>query len=113
MYLELIIFVTNLAMVIPLVIFYFRPPKNINALYGYRTKRSSKNIDNWRFAQKYSSRIGIKFHLIVLLVQIIMLATMDIKKYILIIVGAFLIGLLISCILMFYFTELALKKHEK
>ena len=31
------------------------PPKNINHLYGYRTSKSMKNTENWRFAQKYSS----------------------------------------------------------
>ena len=36
-------------------IFYFFPPKKINWLYGYRTSRSMKNQENWRFAQKYSS----------------------------------------------------------
>lgn len=31
------------------------PPKEINSLYGYRTKRSMKNPERWKFAQKYSA----------------------------------------------------------
>ena len=29
-----------------------KPPKEINSLVGYRTKRSMKNISTWNFAQK-------------------------------------------------------------
>lgn len=32
------------------------PPKKINPLYGYRTKRSMRNIATWKFAQLYSSK---------------------------------------------------------
>ena len=32
------------------------PPKKINALYGYRTKKSMRNIATWKFAQLYSSK---------------------------------------------------------
>ena len=31
------------------------PPKNINQLYGYRTKASMKSQERWDFAQKRSS----------------------------------------------------------
>jgi len=31
------------------------PPKKINSLYGYRTKRSMKSKEAWDFAQVYSS----------------------------------------------------------
>lgn len=38
------------------------PPKDVNALYGYRTNNSMKSKERWDFAQKYSSdqiiRIG-------------------------------------------------------
>ncbi len=36
------------------------PPKEINHLYGYRTKSSMKNQPRWSFAQKYSSIEMIK-----------------------------------------------------
>lgn len=34
----------------------FIPPKNINALYGYRTSRSMRSQEAWDFAQRYSGK---------------------------------------------------------
>jgi uncharacterized membrane protein len=31
------------------------PPKNINALYGYRTPSAMKSIERWDFSQKYAA----------------------------------------------------------
>jgi len=31
------------------------PPKEINMLYGYKTKRSMSNQKNWDFSQKFSA----------------------------------------------------------
>ncbi len=36
------------------------PPKKINYLYGYRTRRSMKNQESWDFAQQYSAKEMIK-----------------------------------------------------
>lgn len=38
------------------VIFYFFPPKKINALYGYRTNRSMLNQDIWDFANSFCTK---------------------------------------------------------
>jgi len=32
------------------------PPKKINPLYGYRTRRSMQSLDAWNYAQRLSSR---------------------------------------------------------
>lgn len=32
------------------------PPKNINSLYGYRTRNSMSSQERWEFAQKYSAK---------------------------------------------------------
>lgn len=32
------------------------PPREINSLYGYRTKSSMKTQDRWDFAQQFSSK---------------------------------------------------------
>ena len=32
------------------------PPKQINSFYGYRTRKSMKNIESWNFAQNLSSK---------------------------------------------------------
>ena len=34
-----------------------RCPKTINGLYGYRTSRSMKNTDTWRYAHDYAGRL--------------------------------------------------------
>lgn len=36
------------------------PPKKINHLYGYRTKRSMKSQEAWDFAQRHSVQLMIK-----------------------------------------------------
>ena len=38
------------------LIFYLKPPKKINGLYGYRTLRSMKNPDNWYYANKLAPK---------------------------------------------------------
>lgn len=38
------------------VLMYKFPPKDINHLYGYRTKRSMKSQPAWDFAQQYSTK---------------------------------------------------------
>lgn len=43
------------------VIFYFFPPKKINALYGYRTNKSMLNEDIWQFANTYFLKEFIKY----------------------------------------------------
>ncbi|MBK0369704.1 SdpI family protein [Flavobacterium agrisoli] len=42
-------------------IMYVFPPKKINSLYGYRTKRSMENQEKWDFAQIYSSKEMMKW----------------------------------------------------
>lgn len=44
--------------IVGFIVFKF-PPKNINYLYGYRTKSSMKSKERWNFAQKYSSKLMI------------------------------------------------------
>lgn len=34
-----------------------KAPKEINAVFGYRTTMSMKNKDTWEFAHKYCDRI--------------------------------------------------------
>jgi len=46
---------TGLIFVMAGIIMLKFPPKDINSLYGYRTKRSMQNKERWTFAQKYSA----------------------------------------------------------
>lgn len=32
-------------------------PRNINALFGYRTRRSMQNMDTWKFAHEHCGRL--------------------------------------------------------
>ena len=42
-------------------VFYYKPPKNINSIYGYRTKRSMKNSQTWAFAHEYCGWLWMRF----------------------------------------------------
>lgn len=46
------------------------PPKNINGFMGYRTTRSMKNMDTWKFAHDYSGKLWWKLGWIILLPSI-------------------------------------------
>lgn len=43
------------------IIFYFFPPKKINALYGYRTQKAILNEDIWEFANSFFTKQFVKF----------------------------------------------------
>ena len=42
-------------------------PKNINTVFGYRTTRSMKNMDTWRFAHDYCGRLWLTIGLLMLI----------------------------------------------
>ena len=56
---EFWIFMLIMVFLIPLIMIFFgwllfrRTPKEINYVYGYRTKRSMMNEETWRFANQY------------------------------------------------------------
>lgn len=43
------------------IAFYFYPPKKINSLYGYRTNKSMKNEEVWRFANSFFNKTLLKY----------------------------------------------------
>ena len=87
-----------------------RPPKTINHLYGYRTKRSMKDQKTWDFAQQYSAKEMIQAGLYLLAVSIIgwFIHLPEMVTYPL---GISIMVVLM--ILMFVRTEKALKEIEK
>lgn len=87
------------------LIFKFFPPKKINVLYGYRTKRSMLNDDTWQFANVFSSNLMIAAGLFTTLIQIIFW-NYSMEDFILASLAALLISLCLSIIL----TEIKLKK---
>ena len=40
------------------------PPKEINGLLGYRTKRSRKSADAWNFAQHFCGKLWVKIGIV-------------------------------------------------
>lgn len=46
-------------------------PKEINAVFGYRTSMSMKNKDTWEFAHKYCGKIWYACGLIILPITVI------------------------------------------
>lgn len=84
------------------------PPKKINSLYGYRTPRSMKNIDNWQFAQRLSAQLIIG-GLGLLLTGIIGLL-LNIEEAHINMMG--FVMMIIVVIVLFFKTESAIKKFE-
>lgn len=92
-----------------LLMFIF-PPKKINYLYGYRTARSMKNIENWNFAQKLSSKLLMIIGIVAIVTG--MIGTIfSIDEVLLNTIGV--IELIILMILLFVKTESDLRKFEK
>ena len=48
-------------------------PKEINAVFGYRTTMSMKNKDTWLFAHKYCGKIWYKVGLIMLPISFVIM----------------------------------------
>ena len=57
------IFMFIMVLLIPLTMIFFgwllfrKTPKEINYIYGYRTKRSMMNEETWRFANQYFGKV--------------------------------------------------------
>lgn len=49
------------------------PPKTINCIYGYRTKRSMKSQESWNFAHRYAGTIWLYSGVPLLIVSIVLL----------------------------------------
>ncbi|MCC9071557.1 SdpI family protein [Flavobacterium sp. F-65] len=47
-------FVSILLLLVSIALLLF-PPKRINHFYGYRTRRSKKNIENWKFSNRFAA----------------------------------------------------------
>ena len=66
------IVIAIIVLVIPLIMIYY-PPKSINGLYGYRTLRSMENQKNWDLAQEYSAKLLLKFSVVTIVFQIVLI----------------------------------------
>lgn len=61
--------IVPITMIIAGIAMWKHPPKDINGMIGYRTRRSMKNIDTWRFAHEYCGRTWWKVGWIVLIIS--------------------------------------------
>ena len=74
------IFLSICNLLIPATMLFFgnlfikHPPKTINGVYGYRTKRSMKNMDTWIFAHQYCGRLWRKWGAVLLVPTLIVVA---------------------------------------
>ena len=88
-------------------------PKNINSLIGYRTTRSMKNMDTWKFAHEYCGKLWWKLGwLIMILTALMHIPLYQSNDNMIGIAGLVLIT--IQCtvlIISIYPTEKALKEH--
>lgn len=87
-------------------------PKEINAVFGYRTSMSMKNKDTWKYAHKYCGKIWYVCGWILLPITIIclLLAVGKSKDYVGT-VGGIICGIqLIPLVGSIFLTEAALKK---
>ena len=84
-YLMYVLFFCNLLIPVVVIvtgrIMWKHYPKNINGLVGYRTTRSMKNMDTWKFANEHCGRLWYKMGLFMLafsvLVSVLLLRTND------------------------------------
>ena len=67
-------------LLIPGVMLYFgslfekQAPRQINRLFGYRTRRSMKNRDTWEFAHRYCGRLWRKWGLFLIQLSLVGMA---------------------------------------
>jgi len=74
------IFMFIMVLLIPLTMLFFgwllfrKTPKEINYIYGYRTKRSMMNEETWRFANQYFGKVWYLCGLILAPLSVIAIA---------------------------------------
>lgn len=56
------------------LVFYFLPPKKINALYGYRTNRTIQNETIWKFANSFFAKEFLKYSALSLVAALILVS---------------------------------------
>lgn len=99
-------------MIISGYMMYKHTPKSINGVYGYRTRRSMKNMDTWKFAHDYCGRIWLKAGSMILIPSVLlqlpfMHSSEDVIGVMTLIIETIQIGVLMVPV---YFVEKALKE---
>ncbi len=98
-------------MLLTAFLLYKFPPKSINSLAGYRTKRSMANSEAWKEANEYSMALFMKLSLLSLLVTVLLGFTFGCsEENIIAVVFISIAFILISLMLIIFLTEKRLKK---
>lgn len=116
-YLMYVLFLCNLLIPVVVIvtgrIMWKHYPKHINGLVGYRTTRSMKNMDTWKFANDYCGRLWWKIGWVMIIPSaLIHIPLYHSDKNTIGFAGVILVT--IQCFIMIvsiYPTEKALKKH--
>lgn len=113
------IFMLIMELVVPLIMIGFgicfskNAPKEINQVFGYRTTRSMKNQETWKFAHNYSGKLWKRIGLIMTpIIVIVMLFSYGkdinyVSNFGLVITGIQIIVLIVSI----FPVEVALKRN--
>ena len=88
-------------------------PKQINGVFGYRTKRSMKNQETWTFAHQYSGKIWLHSGLALLPISLVTMLFFFGKNVDAIGYAGLIIVILQSIVMIFVIpaTEAALKRN--
>lgn len=89
------------------------PPKTINGIIGYRTARSMKNRDTWKYAHDYCGRLWWKIGWVLLLLSVIIhFPFYNRSEDTIGTVGGILCAIQCVCLIIpIFFTERALKRN--
>ncbi|MFC5271831.1 SdpI family protein [Adhaeribacter terreus] len=92
--------------------FYLKPPRRINSLYGYRTARSMKNLENWHFANKISARYMLLGSMAGLIIFLLSVAFLRDQLSVSVLTTGNLVIMCVSLIALIPAVEIKLKKFE-
>ena len=94
-------------------LFMKKPPKTINAIFGYRTPMSCKNQETWDFAHKYCGKVWFVSGLVLIQVTAVaMLCILGMNKDVVGTIGSIIAGVeLLPLIGVIIPTEVALNKN--
>ncbi|OLQ47789.1 hypothetical protein BHT94_11470 [Bacillus licheniformis] len=87
-------------MIIAGILIKLFPPKSINSVYGYRTRRSMSDQSLWNEANRYSATLMILSGLVIAALGLLLKSNLIILQLIL---------LLAACVIIFMLTEKRLK----
>ena len=95
------------------LLFMKKPPKRINSLFGYRTKRSMMNQDTWDFAHQYCGKIWLVCGLVIIPLSLLpILLVVGKNEQVISMTGSIILGIQVILLLASLIpTEMALKNN--